>query len=124
MLFKTISSQAAIALKALALVSILACAANNAQAEISLITRAAYVGGQIANSPSQLLIHGNFSNGNTPVVKLGDVSTATSGGSPDLVVTSFSTTDITVVVKHPLVSGLLPAVYRLEVRTFDAAEGE
>jgi Domain of unknown function (DUF5666) len=108
-------------------VSILACAANNAQAGDTLITRAAYVGGQIANSPSLLLIHGNFSNGNTPVVKLGDVSTATTSGnpaSPDLAVTSFSTTDITVVVNHPLVSGLLPAVYRLDVRTFDAAERE
>jgi hypothetical protein len=40
------------------------------------------------------------------------------------VVTSFSTTDIVVTVPHPIDSGLLPATYRLNVRTFDAAARE
>jgi hypothetical protein len=60
-------------------------------------------------------------------VTLGDISTATTSGnpaSPDLVVASFSTTDIAVTVSHPLDSGLVPGTYRLDVRTFDAAERE
>jgi hypothetical protein len=107
--------------------TILACTTNGALAKQSLITRVSYVGGATPNVPALLLIHGSFAAGNLPVVTLGDISTATTSGnpaSPDLVVTSFSTTDIVITVSHPLDSGILPATYRLEVRTFDASERE
>jgi Domain of unknown function (DUF5666) len=125
--FKAITSKGVIALTAAALVSILMGAADAALAADSVITRASYTGGVAANAAAALSIHGSFAAGNTPVVTLGDISTATSSGNPpssDLVVTSFSTTDIVVTVSHPLDSGLIPATYRLVVRNFDAAERE
>ena len=127
MLCRTTNSRAAIALRALVLMTVLACTVDGALAKHSLITRASYVGGDTPNAPAFLLIHGSFAAGNTPIVTLGDISTATTSGnpaSPDLVVTSFSTTDIAVTVNHPFDSGLLPATYLLEVKTFDAAERE
>jgi hypothetical protein len=126
-LFKTINSGTVIALRTLTLISFLACTANTALARDSLITRANYVSSAPANAPAILRIHGSFGVGNIPVVTLGDISTATMSGNPasaDLVVTSFSTTDIVVTVPHPIDSGLLPATYRLNVRTFDAATRE
>jgi hypothetical protein len=117
--FKTINSGVASALKTLTLMSFLVYAANTALAN-SLVTRADYVGSPTANAPAIILIPGNFAVGSIPVVTLGDISTATTSGNPalaDLVVKSYSTTDIAVTVSHPLDSGLLLGTYRLDVRT-------
>ena len=129
MLSEVVKSRIAIALRTLAFTAIFACAASGAWADNngSVITRASFISGAGLNAPATLLIHGSFGAGNIPVVRLGDVSTATTSGtpaSPDLVVTSFSTTDIAVTVSNPIDSGILPATYRLQVRTFNAAERE
>lgn len=126
MLPQLIKSKIAVPLGTLAFAAMFTYAATTALASESVISQATYVPGPDSNSAT-ILIHGRFAAGNIPVVKLGDISTATTSGappSPDLVVASFSTTDIVVTVSHPIDSGVLPATYRLAVRTFDAAERE
>jgi hypothetical protein len=100
---------------------------STANAAEPVITRANYVGGIAGNSPALLFIHGSFGVARSPIVTLGDISTATKSGTPatpDLVVTSFSATDIVVKVSHPADSGLAPASYLLSVKSFDSATRE
>jgi hypothetical protein len=94
---QVINSRMAIILSTLAFTAVLACATHGALAKETVITQASYVSGAAPNAPATLLIHGSFAAGHIPVVRLGDISTATTSGtplSPDLVVTSFSTSDI------------------------------
>ena len=92
------------------------------------ITRADAIGDLTKNAPVTLFIHGHgFGVGRTPAVKLGDLSTVTQSGSPatpDLTVSSYSTTDIVVTINHPVDSKLMPASYPLRVLTFQKRHGD
>lgn len=92
------------------------------------ITRADAIGDLTKNAPVTLFIHGHgFGVGRTPAVKLGDLSTVTQSGSPatpDLTVSSYSTTDIVATINHPVDSKLMPASYPLRVLTFQKRHGD
>lgn len=76
-----------------------------------------------SNTAALMFIHGaGFATDDSPLVVLGELSTATTSGSPataDLTVQSYGPTDIVVSLDHPLASGIIPASYALKVKTFE-----